>query len=249
MKKFTTFCVFFALFSLQYIIGQTIPSGFDAQENLNVIGDIGTSKANLVARVYDTRYQGVKGTPYLYEDWRLGDIIFTDSLLAKNELFKLDLYNNELILFKDKKDSFLLDKSKVLMFVLQSNEPNQYFFFKKMNVNEETYKSNFKYLQVLFDKKIKLYALRGKELLKADYIGAYSANRPYDELLDEDFFYIQKPNESILTKLRLNKKNLMKFVDNYKNEMEEYTKKHNLDLKIEAHAIQFLEYFNLLISK
>ena len=45
---------------------------------------------------------------------------------------------------------------------------------------------------------LNLYAVRGKKFLKASYTGAYSANKPYDEFIDNTSYYVQKKEGQLM---------------------------------------------------
>ena len=46
---------------------------------------------------FDSRHEGVKGTPFLYDSWGIGKLMLTDSSVVKNEYsLRFNAYTNEI---------------------------------------------------------------------------------------------------------------------------------------------------------
>ncbi len=214
------------------------PGGQDAFVNALNLG----GQSN-VARTWDNRYEGVRGTPYLKNVWQNAQITSVEGKVYNNVPLKYDVYSNLLAVKNSKGDSISSETAYMKEFTWIGTGMT---FVKEPLLDNTTDIKNFSrfYQQLFKGNKTTLLKNYRKELLKADYQGGYSANRRYDELIDEVDYFLKKGNQ--IEKIKLNEKNVLKFTFDKEKEVKEFLKKQKLNLKNEADVIKLLQFYETL---
>jgi hypothetical protein len=214
------------------------PSGQDAFVNALNLGGQGS-----VARTWDNRYEGVRGTPYLKNVWQNAQITSVEGKVYSNVPLKYDVYSNLLAVKNSKGDSISSETAYMKEFTWIGTGMT---FVKEPLLDNTTDIKNFSrfYQQLFKGNKTTLLKNFRKELLKADYQGGYSANRRYDELIDEVDYFLKKGNQ--IEKIKLNEKNVLKFTFDKEKEVKDFLKKQKLNLKNEADVIKLLQFYETL---
>ncbi|MCU0449965.1 MAG: hypothetical protein MUC97_09015 [Bernardetiaceae bacterium] len=218
-------------------LAQTTPQGNDAQLNLNNIGTAGT---NGVVRTYDNRYDGVRNSPYLLDPWLKGNLLLANGQKYEQVSLKLNTHQDELVFRRTGGDSVILNRQNVAQFELSSpaGQPLAFRCWQPEGASQPGY------YQVLAQGKYGLYVRHTKTLLKADFKGAYSSGRTYDEFVDEKTYYLTLPDQpNTLVKVKLSPKTLLKALQD-KGPLAQYAEKENLDLKKEADVARLLAFAN-----
>jgi hypothetical protein len=228
--------------STQYASAQ-IPSGQDAQLNLNALG---SNDANGIVRSFDARYRGIAGSPFLSDQWNTGTIMLYNGRVFTNILLKVDLYSSEVMARRQAGDSIIIQANSIGQILLTEASTGKKYTFKKFSsVNTENPTSKDSYVDVMYEGKYTFMAERKKKLIKADYKGAYSAGRPYDEFVNETTYYIQKPDKS-LKKLKLNRKAILEVFTTHQDKLKSFSAKENIDFKNEQDIIKLFQFHNSL---
>lgn len=239
------FALLFPLaFTTQVAFAQTnVPTGLDAERNLAELGN--TSNATMV-RTYDNRYEGVKGTPYFIADWSKATLT-NNKTLYKNVDVKYNVYENKILYRSADGKEFILEPIKVDSFVLTDKNSGQEYNFRQVPAlaAQEPKLAN-QFVVVLYEgKQSQLIMVPEKTLVKADFKGAYSSGKAYDELVDSHNFYFAGPDKK-LTKIKLNKKNLLKALPDNQNKVQEYISSANLDMTTGAGWAKALAFYDSL---
>jgi hypothetical protein len=234
MKRYLL--IFIHFFVLCFVAqAQNRPTGSEAEENLNTVG----ANSSPVVRSFDTRYQGMRGSPYLLSQWIQADITYANNKTQTDVPVKYDVYANQLMMRRPQGDSVVIIAPKVNGFLLKdvnSGKNRVFSLFKDAKTDDPSLKEEL--LEVLYEGKTALLIRYDKMLIKASYQGAYSANRPYDELQDEKSYYLRKPDQT-LVKTKLNKKQLLEHLS-AGAELKKWVDTEKLDLKKEADVIRLL---------
>ena len=209
----------------QPLFGQTA-SSTSGNENIR---DLAADDNTMTVRTFDNRYAGVKGHPYLIEDWTAGSLTTIDGKKYQNVELKYDLNRDEVVirkkgtsqiiaLFNEKVESFSLQDRHFVM--IGSEDGNR--FYEKLVDGENV-----------------LLAHRKKKLLKADYEGAYSGGRTQDEFLNpsSDYFAWKDKN---LVKLKPNAKSIALAYGISDKEVKQKVKAFKLLLKEEDHLVKLI---------
>jgi len=234
----TIFSVAFVLFTFFFETYAQQPSGQDAFVNTLNLG----GQSN-VARTWDNRYEGVRGTPYLKNVWQNAQIISIEGKVYNNVPLKYDVYSNLLAVKNSKGDSISTETTNTKEFTWIGTGMT---FVKEPLLDNTTDLKNFGrlYQQIFKGNKTTLLKNYRKELLKADYQGGYNANRRYDELIDETDYYLKKDTQ--IEKIKLNEKNIVKFLADKEKEVKDFIKKQKLNLKNETDVVKLLQYYETL---
>lgn len=172
------------------------------QENMNSIlkGSAGMTM--------DNRYEGVAGTPYLVPRWLSASVTTRQKKVLEAVPLKYDVLEQHLLMRDPQKgDSMLLDDNAVASFVLSdpSRVPEKREFRRFLEAPNPAQSREF--VEVLHQGKYALLKQYSKEMRKASYKGAYSADRRADEIQDKITYYVALPDKPA-TPVKLNLKAL-----------------------------------------
>jgi hypothetical protein len=164
--------ILFSLLSLVKAFSQELDAS-SAQTNLDALA--GSRHSNGQIRTFDHTYLGIKGTPYLNEEWEQSLVLLRDGNLSKGEV-KLDVYSDELRALKSDGDSIIVNAGLITSFHLVNSKRKFVFIMDPEGLG---------YFEVLAEGKDKsLICKRSKRIKKATSPGPYDAGNPYDEFID-----------------------------------------------------------------
>lgn len=193
-----------SLFSQNNTLYQT---GVTAEQNLNNIGNLTPYSAGGVG--FDTRYQGVKGSTRLY------DTLLPSFLKVKgvDEYMKInadiDLIDNSVLFLYPKTGKLVsLQSDKVLEIIINKDHKDIKFLTTEGKEFDEKIKDQ-KFYEVLMDGPNEFIKMPFKEFIKADYKGAYTSDRRYDEFRTKYRYYIMSP-DGMFQHIQLNRKAILK---------------------------------------
>jgi len=215
------------------------PEGYEAKENLRELGSMdGTG----TVKTFDYRYEGVKGTPYVFADFRPGTVF----LKSKNKVaigsLNYNCFENEIVYMDPATNAtMLMNRFTVDLFTIQDGDNVLTFVPLKLDENSETI-----FAEVLYNKGSMVYKVYKKEWLKANYEGGYSADRRYDEFVDKYDLYFLKKGDNRLYKAKNSKKQILDAFPDEQSEISSFIKSNKLDLKEDESLVKVLEYYDSL---
>lgn len=220
MKKSIVILVF--LFLTLTAWSQQLSEGsqriFKSVENMQSV--INLNKISQTGITFDTRYEGVKGSP------RLTDTLLPSFLkLAGQDYYfqikaDLDLVNNTLIYAgSGSGQMYSIPSSDVSELVINKDGIELLFRTTKGKKFEKDLKEN-RFYQVLTEGDYEFIKVPMKGFLRADYQGAYTADRRYDEYVNESRYYL-KGRDGTFYQVQLNKKSLLKVLPEKKEIIEQ----------------------------
>lgn len=241
MKNYTAF-VFIATFfgALTFLSGafsqvstSTVNSG--AMENYISMGDI------QMVTTFDNRYEGVKGSPFLYEGWTEGYVLFKDKPEEEDiKTFKLNIDMFQQILYVSLYNGTVGSlPSKFVRSVHFKSEDGSEKVFKPMlrkEIEDGNY-SGLGYYEVIHEGDILLVKQYRKTFKEADFKGAYSADIRYDEYKDDTRYFISLDGQNF-EKIRLKSSQLEDVLTQYK--VKSISKKEKLNLSKEEDVKKLL---------
>lgn len=197
------------------------------------IRDLAAPDNTMTVQTYDNRYQGVKGHPYLFQDWKTGDIITNKGSRITGVKLKYDVYRDELSLQKDS------DAEVITLF----NEHVSSFeigikSFRMVGNSEGNH-----FYEVLVNGKSDLLARRHKILRKANYEGVYSADQPFDQFLTTDSKYYLQLNNGELVPVKGTVKSLAAALGVNDKELRKEIKANGFDIKSEMDLINLVALY------
>ncbi|UCH15803.1 MAG: hypothetical protein JSV22_07505 [Bacteroidales bacterium] len=237
----TTFALLLLINVVAVSYTQQTSTQVATEENLRRIGreDHGT----VFTTNMDELYEGVKGTPYLFNEWKPGNIYLTDSTYIKNVNIKFNIYTDELSYLKSTSgDSLIINRWMIWKFEIIDDPEDDVILFKEMGFKSE--KSDKKvFARVIYDGKSKLILKYSKTFIRAFYKGAYAAGNKYDEYTDDQQYYIKK-DANKPEKIKLNKKSVIKVLSDKDDKIKSYINKRKLALDNEDGVAELLQYYD-----
>jgi hypothetical protein len=185
-----------------------LQSGMTAEQNLSAIGNL-SRLANAGGTGFDTRYEGIKGSPRLFEK------LLPSLLKVKGQDLFIQLETNlelpgNLLLFNYPKTGKLMAIPSGNIEEVKINSEGKEMVFrisKEMEFEREIKDGRF--YQVLRDGQIRFIKLPVKKLIEADYKAVYSPDRRYDEYTTYYKYYIMGSGGKF-QQIQLSKKSLIK---------------------------------------
>jgi hypothetical protein len=220
---------------------QNEKSMVSSEENLR---NISRSAGMVMTTNMDELYEGIKGTPYLFDTWKQGNIFLKDSSLIRDINIKYNIYTDDVLYLNSKSgDSLIIDRRLIDAFEIQGDSSVNLLLFRDISLKPGS-KDKSTFTRVLYNGKTKLLIKYIKVFIMADYKGAYTAGRRYDEYTDNSQYYIMKDNK--LNRIKLNKKAIIKVLADRENEIKSFIDKEGADLNNEYDVITLLEYYDSL---
>lgn len=224
------------LFLSTVMYGQSVPGSMGYE-----ITEMDIMNPNLYTiRTKSANAYGTIGTPYVFNDFMKGNLFYANKLRVDGKLLNYDCYNDQLE-YSSGGSVYLLNSSQIEYFEVFPGEERA-MLFKQVFV-EKLKKPIF--LQVLYNEKSILYKRYFKEFLEADYGGAYSQDRRYDEYQDCYSYYI-KTADGDLQLLKPKKKSVLEVLEDGSGELEKYIKREKPDLKTEDGLVRLIRYHDNL---
>jgi len=216
---------------------QNQPTGYDVQINLNEIL-LGSSD---YIRTFSSGYEGVKGTPNIFEDFHKGNLYFNNKTSISNIMINYDCYHDN-VLYSNGSKILIINSQNIDFFTIRSIDEEKFLLFKQVFLESEKRRI---FLQVIYDKQSILYKRYKKEFLKADYTGPYNANRRYDEYIDEQEYYI-KLSEGEIQQIKSRQKFIKEIFWNNSAMVEKFIKDEDINLKEEDDLIRLINFYDNL---
>jgi hypothetical protein len=191
-------------------------TGLTAEQNLEAIGNLARRSAGGGGVGFDTRYEGVKGSPRLFEK------LLPSLLKIKGQDYyikietDLDVTGNSLIFADPKTGKLLTISSDLVEEVKITSEGHELqYLVTRTGDFEKEFKVPLFY-QVLKPGQYSFIRIPIKKLIAADFKDPYSADRRYDEYTTYFKYYI-RGTDSIYHPVQLSKKSLIKFFPDKKD--------------------------------
>ncbi len=209
------------------------------------------SSANLELMLRDAPYEllskkgaayGTIGTPYFFEEFQTGNIYLANKTVYNNIPINYDCYNEQ-VHFSKGEMKYILNKKMIDYLEFPGNKNNA-IVFKQVFVKE---KAKTLFMKLLYEKKSSLYKYVYKSFQEADYTGAYSQDKRYDEYIENHAWYIDL-GDNELQRFRSKKNVILKLMDPYSKEIEKFLKKEKPDLKTEEGLVLVVEYYDELLA-
>jgi len=171
--------------------------GVAAQANLNAL------TAGAPAVIPRGESYGLVGSPYADDRWLPAQITLTNKLPLAPVPLKYDVLEHRLLLrtLARSQDSLQLNDRQVVRFVLQEPAsalgPARQRVFRRFE-EAPAAKDRPDYVEVLHEGRYPLLKHYLRTLKKADYQGAYSNDRRYDEIEDKSVYYLRTPEAGLV---------------------------------------------------
>lgn len=193
-------------------------------------------------RSVDTRYEGVKGTPLLENDWLKGSFrLHKNEEFSQEMLVQLDLVQQQLYFALTNGFTGGLPTDKVAGLRIHTGEDKYRLFrvYPEMQV-EDSNSPKLKFYEVLFEGSFTLLKHNFKYFREADFKGAYSSDRRYDEYVDQSTLWLREGDQPF-QKIKLKKKMVEAALPSSGNNLQKVMKAEKISLREEADLVLLLE--------
>ena len=219
-------------------------------ERQQIVNEVGKNFSQASVQTFDERYEGVKGSPLLLDQWAPGKVILRDGKVFANVELKYDLYRDELVVKHPYDGAVIPDKRTITRFSLRAEQPND-----SLNFIQVDYLPNYRkfppnhFAQVLYGNlsdptTSTLLAVHNKKLIKANFEGAYSANRPYDEFSEiMTSYYLIKPDGRSY-RLKPTLKSVRRSLSDKKAAISAFLDKESINPENPDDLAQLIEYYD-----
>ena len=192
----------------------------------------------VTARTFQSeKYSGIRGTPFLEEDWMAGWVQVPQGVY-KNLRLKIDLYSNTL--YFNKNDELWEFQDPVKSFVLfpDASDSTKFREYKK-GVNGGGLRED-QFVQVLGEGKVSLYRSDIKLLSEMSEINAGMVKT----FTNSTRYFIKKDNNMQL--IKLNKKELLAVLKDKEEQILAFVKENDLSFTKDEDAKLIIRYYNML---
>jgi uncharacterized protein YdeI (BOF family) len=197
-----------------------------------------SNAGNTTVMLFDDRYEGIKGTPFVYADWRKSTVMLKDSSIYYDVDVILGTFEN-VFYMKDGKESLKLDHQRIDKIIFK----NENRIFVNTKIRNLPIK-NVDFVELLVEGRNNLYVLKTKKLIKADLKGGYADDVRYDEYVDTKPQYFFQDESGKIHIVKLNKKDIFALFPNSQPKIESIVNTEKLDLKSEISLIKIILYRN-----
>jgi hypothetical protein len=241
MRKLILFCFSMLIFPAIYAqqASAVYQRGLSASENLKAIANLGPYSQGGIG--FDNRYEGIKGSP------RMLDTLLPSFLKLSTQdyyielMADLDLAHNSLIYIHPDTKKMYSVPLDLISEVIIKNKGKEMVFRTTAGKKFEKELKEQKFYQVLKDGNYQFIKIPLKIFIQADYKGAYSSDRRYDEYRLDDRYYLMNA-DGIFCQIQLSKKSVSKIYPDKKDLIDQVGRE-DTNADKEAVIISILEKF------
>ena len=217
------------LFSLSLLLSLSLSTLFAQESDLLLTNS---------QPINSDRYKGIKGDPYMFDEWRRGKIISEDADAIENVLLN---FNGQTNGFEIKQgDKYIeLDPSWYLRVVVEGEKEGEKIVFQK-NFYAPL---NNKFTRIVYKGKTVTVVEDFKSKVEKKVINNVGKNEEIKTFYNRKNYFLIKDKKPVL--FRTKKKSLLPMLGMEK-ELESYMKKEKLKLNSEKDLIQLLTHYDSL---
>lgn len=228
----------------------TVLNSFSKQQELsNALS--GAQARNVTS--FDNRYEGVKGSPFIFEEWLPGQLLLNDSAVVANQIvYKFDAFKNEIWIKMVTGQERILYNNELLAFELYKPDGKK-VKFKKVKLPDSENRHHFS-VSVFEGQNTSLIKDVKKVFKKANLEdkGIVTLGNAYDWFEEVNNFYIKKLN-AVPVKVSLKKNSIidaLKLSKPATQSVENFCKNHDIKGKMtEEEAVKMMVYVDTLLEK
>jgi hypothetical protein len=204
-----------------------------SREDLN-----GLSSSKVIRVVSTTEYNG---SPYLTPDWQKGHVMMNELAKSQVLMMRYNAHKNHVEYFED--DAvFMISPDRIAGFVIYTNDGD--IVFKNGFESEEHDINRATLMRVIYDGSIKL--LQHHKVLLKDGMQTYGSatnNKRFVE--DNEYYFVDREGKFHEVK-RLREKDILRLLDDKKDELKKYAKAQKLDFDKEDDLKILLKHYESL---
>ncbi len=190
-------------------------------------------------------YTEVIGSPYLFEDWRMGIVRLENGKNYDGLKVKFDQLTDQLVFIGDNKKamdfSMAVKAFDIISFDLEGNKVVYSFINGFPPIDGATEKSFYQVFDPGTSPKIEFV----KRVKKVVYERSVYSSAVKEKLIEERTYYYLLMNKRLF-KIKLNQKELMKYMQDHKTELNDFVAKNKLTFKSDGDFAEAVKYYNSL---
>jgi hypothetical protein len=139
---------------------------------------------------------GIEGSPYLQEDWQVGDLNLENGRTANNVRIRFSLINNDLIFYNESlKRVFVADRETIKSFIMNPGSKDSLLFIKYWGpeVGFKLKKNDF--VHVLYQGKINFMKKYFADIINANDINSRN------KVFPQKYYFVNFDNQTVEIKL------------------------------------------------
>ncbi|MGI4022270.1 MAG: hypothetical protein ACRYFA_12255 [Janthinobacterium lividum] len=186
----------------------------------------------------EQNFSDVKGSPYVFGDWTISTVQTSNGIYNNINIKYSEL--DDQVYFKNKEQEMMqfADPVKDFIFSYKQNDKQVLAHYRNGYTNIAG-SSSSAFFEVLVEGKVQLLKKTTKKVREEVVYGSTVSNKSF---LTTTRYYIITPEKGILVKK--DKKSVLTALSIKQNELEDYTKKNNIDFKKDDDIIKVIAYFN-----
>lgn len=185
-----------------------------------------------------------KGSPYLYDNFLNGYVVFITGDTVRNKLFKYDCLKNDFIWMADGKSMIALDHNLIRSFTLFPREGGERIFEKTTLKLPFIADSLFRYLEVLAKGEIDLYSFHKVEVEAEATTGLSGGLYQLNAYSAKNLYFIQLEDLSV-RQVRFSKRSIYEAYPEYKEKIRKIMRaNHSGGIRNEYQLTQLVKLIN-----
>jgi hypothetical protein len=251
MKKIFIFLFYFlgltiASAQVQPKVDNSVMSSFSKTDELRKALSANNSRQ---VTGFDNRYEGLQGSPFMFDDWLEGTLTLHDSAVVRDRMYyKFDLSNNTIWLKLGTGEERILYNKDLLALELRANNGAKYLI-RKVKLPDITEKNHFSIF--LFENEHFTLVKDVKKVFRKANLedkGIVTVGRAYDTFEEEVKYYIKVNGKSYFEEINLKKSKLMALIPkSHEKKLEQFCDKNDIGNKLkDAEAIKLLAFITEL---
>jgi hypothetical protein len=189
----------------------------------------------------------IKGNPYLFEDWKKGEILTIDGRKIAVDEIKIDVCSQKIVSRMNRKEQWL-NNSNIIAVSLDNGLGGMSMYIKTQDKDE-----NIVFAKIIAEGDYSLLSFPSKKFKKPngqnDYsYGARDVKSPFFTDLDSDYYLTYMNDNHAKVKLKI--KDIGKKIQKkHQRLFSSFTKNLDLEVNNETDAANFLKQFNMEINQ
>ncbi len=233
-----------------FVFFSTVNISLSAQTNNanNLIRDVDgrLNMGSYMTSSFDSRYEGIKGSPFFIKEWIEGQMNFADGRVFREVPLKYNSHTKELLMKRPSGDSLIVFPYQISSFIINDPVTKANFEFKRYPAAQTAkYDLRDAYFLTLYEGKTSLLKLINKNLKKADFKDPYSNNVRYDTYEDANEYYLLKSDGS-MTKIKRNKKSVLGALSDKEEALKALLEQEKLEIKTERELVLAVAKYNAI---
>lgn len=224
-----------------------IPTFLIAQDNDSVIKDVINKNAGSELRInYKTEN---KGNPYLYDEWKEGYLVISDSVISQQKKLQVDLEKGELIVGMGDGRGMIMDDKAITGFAINKDNSASKHLYARLEPSqfEDTDRTSHFYEVISnFEKTNYLIKEEQKYLYDPNKSRGYQTENSFPMEWKKRTYYYIKNNSGLYIKTKLNKKAVLKVLNDKSKEVKSYVSSNKISFKKEHDVVKVLTYYHSL---